>query len=170
MLQAMVARGDTGLDAGRGFFDWSALEAAAVRRDGSERLHALLDTLDRLRPGASPRCRTRDELPRPVSLPSCEDAHGVGQEPRDAVEGDAVRAGAERSGLADAAVRARGWSSALVVLFREKIATAPLNIDETYTCFPSGATARSSLRRAPRRSRTRPGACRKCSRPCQRAA
>jgi 3-hydroxybutyryl-CoA dehydrogenase len=63
MLQAMVARGDTGLDAGRGFYDWTGQEAAAVRRDGSERLRALLDTLDRLRPSASPRCRARDELP-----------------------------------------------------------------------------------------------------------
>lgn len=62
MLQAMVARGDTGLDAGRGFYDWAGLEPAAIRGDASARLHALLDTLARLRPAATPRCRTRDEL------------------------------------------------------------------------------------------------------------
>ena len=63
MLQAMVARGDTGLDAGRGFYDWAGLEAARVRGDASARLRALLETLERLQPSASPRCRTRDELP-----------------------------------------------------------------------------------------------------------
>jgi 3-hydroxybutyryl-CoA dehydrogenase len=63
MLQAMVARGDTGLDAGRGFYDWSGLEAAAVRADASARLRTLLDALDRLRPAATPRARARDELP-----------------------------------------------------------------------------------------------------------
>jgi 3-hydroxybutyryl-CoA dehydrogenase len=62
MLQAMVARGDTGLDAGRGFYDWTALDAAAVRTDASARLRTLLDALARLRPDAEPRCRTRDEL------------------------------------------------------------------------------------------------------------
>jgi 3-hydroxybutyryl-CoA dehydrogenase len=63
MLQAMVARGDTGLDAGRGFFDWTGLDEQAVRTDASARLRALLDALARLRPAATPRCRTRDELP-----------------------------------------------------------------------------------------------------------
>ena len=63
MLQAMVARGDTGLDAGRGFYDWTGLDAAAVRSDASARLRVLLDALERLRPDATPRVRTRDELP-----------------------------------------------------------------------------------------------------------
>ena len=63
MLLAMVARGDTGLDAGRGFFDWTGLDAAAVRSDASARLHGLLDALARLRSSHAPRCRTRDELP-----------------------------------------------------------------------------------------------------------
>jgi len=62
MLQAMVARGDTGLDTRRGFYDWTGLEASAVRGDATARLRVLLDTLDRLRPAATPRCRTRDEL------------------------------------------------------------------------------------------------------------
>lgn len=57
MLRAMVARGDTGLDAGRGFYDWRGLDPAAVRADASARLRALLET-----PGA-PRPRERDELP-----------------------------------------------------------------------------------------------------------
>jgi 3-hydroxybutyryl-CoA dehydrogenase len=63
MLQAMVARGDTGLEAGRGFYDWTGLEAAAVRADASGRLRALLETLGRLRPAVAPRCRPRNELP-----------------------------------------------------------------------------------------------------------
>jgi 3-hydroxybutyryl-CoA dehydrogenase len=62
MLQALVARGDTGLDAGRGFYDWTGLEPAAIRGDASARLRALLDTLAGLRQAATPRCRTRDEL------------------------------------------------------------------------------------------------------------
>jgi 3-hydroxybutyryl-CoA dehydrogenase len=63
MLQAMVARGDTGLEAGRGFYDWAGLDAGAVRADASARLRALLEMLERLRPAATPRVRRRDELP-----------------------------------------------------------------------------------------------------------
>ena len=63
MLQAMVARGDTGLDAGRGFFDWTGADEHAVRADASTRLRTLLDALATLRPAVTPRCRTRDELP-----------------------------------------------------------------------------------------------------------
>jgi 3-hydroxybutyryl-CoA dehydrogenase len=63
LLQALVARGDTGLDAGRGFYDWRGLDADAVRADAGARLRALLEALDRLRPAATPRCRARDELP-----------------------------------------------------------------------------------------------------------
>ena len=63
MLQAMVARGDTGLEAGRGFYDWAGLDVTAVRADASARLRALLDALDRLRPPAEQRSRAREELP-----------------------------------------------------------------------------------------------------------
>jgi 3-hydroxybutyryl-CoA dehydrogenase len=63
MLQAMVARGDTGLEAGRGFYDWAGIETGAVRADASARLRALLEALDRLRPAATPRARGRAELP-----------------------------------------------------------------------------------------------------------
>ena len=63
MLQAMIARGDTGLDAGRGFYDWKGLPATTVRGDAARRLRTLLDALAALGPGVEPRCRQRDELP-----------------------------------------------------------------------------------------------------------
>ena len=63
MLQAMTARGDTGLESGRGFYDWTGLDARAVRADASTRLRALLEVLERLRPTATPRARRREELP-----------------------------------------------------------------------------------------------------------
>jgi 3-hydroxybutyryl-CoA dehydrogenase len=63
VLQAMVARGDTGLDAGRGFYDWKGLDAEAVRAEAAARLRAVLETIARLGPGLQPRCRGRDELP-----------------------------------------------------------------------------------------------------------
>lgn len=63
MLQAMIDRGDTGLDAGRGFYDWSGLDAATVRSDAAARLRVVLDALARLGPGTRPRCRARGELP-----------------------------------------------------------------------------------------------------------
>jgi 3-hydroxybutyryl-CoA dehydrogenase len=63
MLQAMVARGETGLDAGRGFFDWAGLDAKTVRTDTAARLRAVLDALARLGPPVAPRPRRREELP-----------------------------------------------------------------------------------------------------------
>ena len=63
MLQAMVARGDTGLDAGRGFYDWTGLDAAKVRADAAARLRAVLDALAALGSAPAPRGRERDELP-----------------------------------------------------------------------------------------------------------
>jgi 3-hydroxybutyryl-CoA dehydrogenase len=63
MLQGMVARGDTGLDAGRGFYDWTGLDAARVRADAGARLRTLLEALEAMGPGTTPRCRRRDELP-----------------------------------------------------------------------------------------------------------
>ena len=64
MLQGMVARGDTGLEAGRGFFDWTGLDPAKVRADAAARLRALLAALAQIGPGPTPRARSRDELPR----------------------------------------------------------------------------------------------------------
>ena len=46
-LQDMVARGDVGVRSGRGFYDWSARDAAAVRRRASEKLKQLLEFLQR---------------------------------------------------------------------------------------------------------------------------
>jgi 3-hydroxybutyryl-CoA dehydrogenase len=46
MLQAMVARGHTGLSAGRGFYDWSGCDAASVRRQASSQLAKLLGFLE----------------------------------------------------------------------------------------------------------------------------
>ncbi len=63
ILEQMVARGDVGLDAGRGFYDWSGLDADTVRAETAGRLRAVLDALAALGPGPRPRCRRRDELP-----------------------------------------------------------------------------------------------------------
>jgi 3-hydroxybutyryl-CoA dehydrogenase len=63
MLQAMVARGETGLDAGRGFYDWTGLDAKKVRADTAARLRSVLDALAALGPGLAPRSRRREELP-----------------------------------------------------------------------------------------------------------
>jgi 3-hydroxybutyryl-CoA dehydrogenase len=62
MLQTMVARGDTGIDAGRGFYDWTGLDAGKVRADAAARLRALLEALAAIGPGPAARCRDRDEL------------------------------------------------------------------------------------------------------------
>jgi len=45
MLQAMVARGHTGLAAGRGFYDWSGCDVEGVRRQASSQLARLLEFL-----------------------------------------------------------------------------------------------------------------------------
>lgn len=63
LLELMVARGDTGLDAGRGFYDWGGLDADKVRAETAARLRAVLDALAALGPGPAPRCRRREELP-----------------------------------------------------------------------------------------------------------
>jgi 3-hydroxybutyryl-CoA dehydrogenase len=50
MLQAMVARGESGLDAGRGFYDWTGANAEQERARASRDfalLQVFLDTLDR---------------------------------------------------------------------------------------------------------------------------
>jgi 3-hydroxybutyryl-CoA dehydrogenase len=46
MLQNMVRRGDTGLSAGKGFYDWSGCDVEAVRRQASSQLAKLLEFLD----------------------------------------------------------------------------------------------------------------------------
>lgn len=47
MLQQMVARGRSGLAAGKGFYDWSGCDVEAVRRQASGQLAKLLDFLER---------------------------------------------------------------------------------------------------------------------------
>src|SRR5262245_25575342 len=63
MLEQMVARGNTGLDAGQGFYDWAGLDAEKVRAETGARLRAVLTALAALGPGPAPRCRRREELP-----------------------------------------------------------------------------------------------------------
>ena len=46
MLQNMVRRGDTGLSAGRGFYDWSGCDIEAVRKQASSQLARLLEFLE----------------------------------------------------------------------------------------------------------------------------
>ncbi len=46
MLQAMPARGETGLDSGLGFYDWTGCDAKAVRAQAADRLRRLLAYLD----------------------------------------------------------------------------------------------------------------------------
>ena len=46
MLQAMVRDGETGLAAGKGFYDWAGCDVEAVRRQASEQLGKLQDFLD----------------------------------------------------------------------------------------------------------------------------
>lgn len=54
LLQAMVARGETGLAEGRGFYDWQGCDAAAVRRQASGQLALLLKFLESGLPPAEP--------------------------------------------------------------------------------------------------------------------
>jgi 3-hydroxybutyryl-CoA dehydrogenase len=46
MLQAMAHSGETGLAAGKGFYDWAGCDVEAVRRQASEQLGKLQDFLD----------------------------------------------------------------------------------------------------------------------------
>jgi 3-hydroxybutyryl-CoA dehydrogenase len=57
-VQDMVARGETGLAAGRGFYDWTGCDAAAVVADTGARLARLLDFLAREKqPAVLPKAR-----------------------------------------------------------------------------------------------------------------
>ena len=61
MLQAMPARGETGLDAGRGFYDWTDCNPKAVREQAARRLKRLIEFLDtglgEDEPGTTPKSR-----------------------------------------------------------------------------------------------------------------
>lgn len=67
MLQSMVARGETGLGAGRGFYDWAGCDVDAVRRQASAQLSALLEFIDRGLPAALPGTSPRPRDPREPS-------------------------------------------------------------------------------------------------------
>jgi 3-hydroxybutyryl-CoA dehydrogenase len=62
VLQDMVARGETGLSAGKGFYDWSGCNADAVRSRSSANLQKLMDFLDHQLPpgGEDTEPKTRD--------------------------------------------------------------------------------------------------------------
>lgn len=55
LLQKMVATGETGLAAGRGFYDWKGCDTEAVRRQASAQLARLIEFLDQGLPAAEPR-------------------------------------------------------------------------------------------------------------------
>ncbi|MGC2520466.1 MAG: 3-hydroxyacyl-CoA dehydrogenase NAD-binding domain-containing protein [Burkholderiales bacterium] len=59
MLQAMVTRGQTGLAAGKGFYDWSDCDVEAVRRQASSQLAKLLEFLERGAGDAGPRTQPK---------------------------------------------------------------------------------------------------------------
>lgn len=63
LIQDMVARGEVGLSAGKGFYDWEGCDVAAVRRQSSERLRKLTAFLETEVSGYAP-----GTLPRPREL------------------------------------------------------------------------------------------------------
>lgn len=62
-LQEMVGRGEIGLKAGRGFYDWSDCDATAVVAQSMARLKRLLDFLAREFAASAPATRPRDRSP-----------------------------------------------------------------------------------------------------------
>lgn len=65
MLQGMIERGEDGLGAGKGFYDWQGCDPEVVRRESAERLTTLLDYL---KSGIDP--RNPDNVPTPRDLDS----------------------------------------------------------------------------------------------------
>jgi 3-hydroxybutyryl-CoA dehydrogenase len=65
LLQAMVARGETGLAAGKGFYDWNGRNVEQERQRSSRQLAALLAFLEKLNrdAGANPQPPARDLRP-----------------------------------------------------------------------------------------------------------
>jgi 3-hydroxybutyryl-CoA dehydrogenase len=64
MLQAMVARGQTGLTAGKGFYDWTGIEPEQERARVSRALKALLAFLDTLQQETAAENARRPIAPR----------------------------------------------------------------------------------------------------------
>ena len=50
-VQAMIAGGDIGLAAGKGFYDWTGIDAKAVREQATKQLNAVLEFLGHLHAG-----------------------------------------------------------------------------------------------------------------------
>jgi 3-hydroxybutyryl-CoA dehydrogenase len=64
MLQAMVARGQTGLNAGKGFYDWTGIDPEQERARASRALKALLIFLDTLEQETASRTARQAIAPR----------------------------------------------------------------------------------------------------------
>jgi 3-hydroxybutyryl-CoA dehydrogenase len=63
LIQDMVARGEVGLSAGKGFYDWEGCDVAAVRQQSSARLRKLTAFLDNEVSGYAPGTQPK---PRPL--------------------------------------------------------------------------------------------------------
>ena len=67
LLQGMVARGETGLAGGKGFYDWQGCDARAVREQASAQLRKLLQFLETgvgpAGPGTQPKTRSTAGVP-----------------------------------------------------------------------------------------------------------
>ena len=77
MLQDMLAREESGLAAGQGFYDWTRCEVNEVRASASRRLNALLGHLDANPgvPAVTPRARSTAELLGHESRVNPSEAH-----------------------------------------------------------------------------------------------
>jgi 3-hydroxybutyryl-CoA dehydrogenase len=64
MLQAMAQRGEIGLAAGKGFYDWTGCDTNAVRKQASVQLSALLHYIDNELPKSAPGTEPRPRDPR----------------------------------------------------------------------------------------------------------
>ncbi len=64
MLQAMAGRGETGLAAGKGFYDWAGCDTDAVRKQASSQLSALLKFIDNDLPKSLPATEPKPRDPR----------------------------------------------------------------------------------------------------------
>jgi len=64
MLQAMVARGETGAASGKGFYDWEGCDTAAARKQSSVQLAKLTEFLDSEDFKPAPRTQPKPRDPR----------------------------------------------------------------------------------------------------------
>ena len=64
MMQAMASRGEIGLSAGRGFYDWTGCDMATVRKQASSQLTRLMEFLDAELPKAAPGTEPKPRDPR----------------------------------------------------------------------------------------------------------